>query len=784
MSLKQWRNLVILPFMIAGLAAIHTSAQSGTEEQSSQGWHHAPWLGHYYVLSEFPGWMAREGLGWLFAYSDPADDAVWFYGEGFGYLWTSSHWFPWLYLEETKEWVYYHPQTADPAFFYFLNSETWQVDPTRMLTARTRSEMTFTPFSEAPFFSTIGNLIRVSPFLEYRELKYTMNGGIQVRGLPLQKEANIRRGELVQIRTAMNAGAFNSLVGSPAFLNITTEHATYNVGVTADKDTLDVRRWNGDFRYLYPQTQTVSVFADGTPLGLVDAYHGSFLNPGNYKLRVGLLNDGRIYTPFDMLNLTVNRQDPPQLRGNIVADSGFRPNPHGFGFPNFGDIEPNDLPDEAIHYLLGPSASWTDPDGNLVLKATSRFISRPILDGMTGGHCFGMALAATRLFEAARHDANVPLTLENIDPTAKDVIELQKFQVRQPISVDMAMQFTSPFILNDIVATGAQGPTQVLQDIIEIFNRDETVPLLAMLDREATMGHAVTPYAISDAGEGVFQIHCWDNNFPDNYTLAAIVDTTTDTWTFESTNPQIGVPYPGFEGDALSGNLSYLDWEMVNDYQPGFVPGYMYISSTAGTHLLVENVHGEQVGYDFETGTFVDTYPDARIIPIFEVDKEPRYLVPIPEGSEHLPPDFDVEALFSQLIGVEVGLPIDSETDSTALTLSFQSDTFVKTVKGITAVEGETFVIFTHPSGRIFAADGEDVDIERIVFEFAINDDANERGYIFKIDNFNIPDTSGIMVIIDDDFNPLVLNLAAGDAVILTPDRYTVTRTMVGVSVD
>lgn len=785
-ALKTFLHHPIFPLLASALVCLThlpLPAQDSVDDKAGAGWRNSDWLGEHYVADEVPGWLWHRGMGWLYAYADPAEGSAWFYRVGSGHLWSGAEVYPWLYFLEEENWVYYVPETFDPAYYYHLVDNTWRVGPTEFLSVKRRSRMAFTPFGQAPIFPRIGLVYEISPFLQYRELELPMHGGIQVRDLPLQRVANIRQGQPIQIRGAWDASFSADFPRFPAFLNFGFEGSVYNVGLESDGDAVTVNWWDGNFAGLDPLPPATVYPVGDFPKAVVDFYGGSILNPGRYTVRVGLISETTVLTPFETLTLWVNRMAPPPLEGNIIADSGFRPNPNGFGFPNFTDIQDGDITAEDLHFLLGPAASWETSTGERVLKATSRLIINPLMQDMTGGHCFGMALAAMALYEG-RSLAGEPLDLARIDPTAEAVIDLQQFQARHFVSVAMAMQSTSHEFYNNVQASGSEGPTAVLDFLIEEFQAGRSVPIIGMTYRDRPGGHAVTPYAITDEGDGIFRIHCWDNNFPDNMSFVVEVDTNRDTWFYTSTNPTIGAAYGGeFSGDAETQNLAYVGWSMIDDYQPGITPDSIVISSSANAQMLVENADGGRVGYDFETDTFVEEYPGARVLPIAEVNKAPKYLIPIPEGGGQLDLDADVDAIFDDIITVEVGLPPEAEVDALPVHISFQSESFVKTVSGVTARKGETFEVLTHASGRLFAADGEDVDISRIVFEFAVNDDSRKRGYLFKLTNFAIEPDSGIMVIIGDDYNPLVWNIIGEDLVELSPEQYTFSKKVVGVGI-
>ena len=740
-------------------------------------WRESPWFGEYYETGPAPAWVFREGFDWGYAYGDPSGSSAWFFVPGFDFVWSGEEAWPWFFSTRTSNWFYVLPGSEDPTYFFDSSEGRWEVGPTEFATATSRSAMSFTPVAEIPEPFPLGDLYAIPRDLRIQDTGVESYGGLQVRNLKSIFNANIRVGQSVQIR-AFAEGDFLPLGGSPAFLNFSRNGATFSMGLGPDDDTIRVAAWNGDYARLgeLPPAET---FDDGFAINL---YEGSFRQPGDYAIRLGLAEDDVVVTPLPELSLRVNRAEPSVLEGDVVADTGFRPNPDGMGFENFGDIRDSDLTEGDIRLLLGDSAVWEEPGGGTVLKATARQISEPLLDNMTGGHCFGISIVASRLFE------EIPLSdgavgVDGVDPTAPEAIDLQKFQLRGPISVDMARQFTSSKLFIEILATGVDGPTAAFDEIRTAFEDGDTVPALALLDRDGGGGHAITPYAITDQGEGVFYIHVYDNNFPDNAELVVEIDTVADTWRFLNTGPAGGSPYPEFNGDATTENFNYLSWEMLADYEPEIQPGMVRVQASESNQLLVEAEDGRRIGYDFSTGEIVREFPGAEILPVFDVESSPNYLIPVGAEGTDLPPDLN--DVLDEMLEVFAGPADGSGDDPVDFNLHLTGEVFVSELGGVSLEAGEIFDFLFHPSGRVFAADGEEVAISELGFEFAINDDPAETGYLFEIEDIEIPEGSSVLVRINDEFQAEVYELPAGGGFVpVPPENYDASRTVVGVGFD
>ena len=737
-------------------------------------WEESPWFGEYYETKPAPAWIFREGFDWGYAYDDPSGSSAWFFFPGFDLVWSGEEAWPWFFSTRTFNWFYVLPGSEDPTYFFNSSNGRWEVGPTEFATGMSRSAMSFTPVAEIPDPFPLGDLYSIPRDLRIQDTGVKSYGGLQVRNLKSIFNANIRVGQSVQIR-AFTEGYNLPLGWSPAFLNFTRNDATFSMGLGPDDDTIRVAAWNGDYARLgeLPSAKTSD---DGFAINL---YEGSFRQPGDYAIRLGLAEDDLVVTPLPELSLRVNRAEPSVLEGNVVADTGFRPNPDGMGFENFIDIRDTDLTEDDIRLLLGDSAVWEEPGGGTVLKATARQIADPLLDNMTGGHCFGISIVASRLFE------EIPLSdgavgVEGVDSSAPEAIDLQKFQLRRAISVDMARQFTSSKLLNEMLSTGVDGPTAALEEIWTAFENGDTVPALALLERGGGGGHAITPYAITDQGEGVFFVHVYDNNFPDNAELVVEIDTVADTWRFLNTGPAGGSPYPEFNGDAATENFSYLSWGMLADYEPKIQPGMVRVQASESNQLLVEADDGRRIGYDFSTDEIVREFPGAEILPVFDVNSSPNYLIPVDAEGTDLPPDL-IDVL-DEMLEVFAGPADESGDDPVDFNLYLTGEVFVSELGGVSLEAGEIFDFLFHPSGRVFATDGEEVAISELGFEFAINDDPAKTGYLFKIKDIEIPEGSSILVLINDEFQAEVYELPAGGGLVpVPPENYEASRTVVGV---
>jgi hypothetical protein len=247
-------------------------------------------------------------------------------------------------------------------------------------------------------------------------------------------------------------------------------------------------------------------------------------------------------------------------QGTVIADSGFRPYPHGFPVPNWGSAQdfagnalvfggdtkvtleqlqkgeapgPKPLNALALRRTLGDGvcrdAKSIDPKtGNCDLILGAELLAQMVESNALGGHCFGLAAAA-----AALYNGQLPANQVGASGLGINALNPMGNPATQTITRLFATQFLDPDVLTDAVA--GQSPTQLVQTLIQTLPSG-TVPFVLGVYGEVG-GHAITPYAVLDRGNGVFDIAVYDNNFPLRG-LAVTVDTKTDSFVYTSaTNP-------------------------------------------------------------------------------------------------------------------------------------------------------------------------------------------------------------------------------------------------------
>lgn len=240
-------------------------------------------------------------------------------------------------------------------------------------------------------------------------------------------------------------------------------------------------------------------------------------------------------------------------RGEIVADSGFRPIPNGFPFPNYGSsfdglnlyfpmptgpVSPISSATMRSLYGDGVCISVPGPSGGCPLTPAAQYLAEAIFQQAAGGHCFGFASTAAAIYTGLQSPQVVGgSTLAN-----QAVLNVDTQQV---LARNWATQWTVP--------VGNPPPAEIVELLQELLVPGE-LPV-TMLIEGPDDGHAITPFAIYDRGNGLVDIAIYDNNFPGKE-RAIHVDTIANTWRYlVATQPN--APETLWEGDAQTLTMGF-----------------------------------------------------------------------------------------------------------------------------------------------------------------------------------------------------------------------------------
>lgn len=234
-------------------------------------------------------------------------------------------------------------------------------------------------------------------------------------------------------------------------------------------------------------------------------------------------------------------------QGTVLADTGFRPQQHGFSFANYGnETQPVNLTPASMQNIFGNRVCKAVQNGECVLTATAQVWMEKTNTDMGGGHCEGMAILSKLIYSGQ-------VNLNDIDPNAQTIADLKADnpQVQAEIARWFATQYVTPSTSSQI---NDQTPNQVVDTLVERMQQEKGPFTLAFFQADGNGGHAVTPYSVVDMGDGVKRVMVYDNNYPGQERFIE-VDRNSDTWKYTgTTNPD--EPVSEYYGTAESFSLN------------------------------------------------------------------------------------------------------------------------------------------------------------------------------------------------------------------------------------
>jgi hypothetical protein len=229
--------------------------------------------------------------------------------------------------------------------------------------------------------------------------------------------------------------------------------------------------------------------------------------------------------------------------------------------------------------------------------------------------------------------------------------------LQRSIAEHFTYQFLPPIVENRVKGT----PSEVLDTLQQALDSGDEQYTLGIYKADLTGGHAITPYAIEDKGDGQYAILVYDNNFP-GVTRAVDVDTNEDTWHYVGgTNPSNTDEV--YEGDASTQTMELDPTSPGEEYSPcPFCDGGEAAaedakgSSKGGVlpedeqfteitlngdprnhpHLVFTDDDGNRTG--IVDGKMLQEIPDVEVVKTYAVKNwegapEPRFR--LPEGAEY-----------------------------------------------------------------------------------------------------------------------------------------------------
>jgi hypothetical protein len=231
--------------------------------------------------------------------------------------------------------------------------------------------------------------------------------------------------------------------------------------------------------------------------------------------------------------------------GTIVAESGFRPDANGYSFANYGNEgDPQNLSAASLVKLFGAGVcAGPVENGACTLTPPAEAWRQAQNKGMGGGHCEGFAITAS-FFYAGLGDPATP------SPLGADTVP--GLSSTPAVQENIAYTFVYQ-VLPAVSTTKVNGSPEAVLAALSAALPSREPMVLGVYKRGMTGGHAITPLAIEDRGDGKFAVLVYDNNFP-NTIREVDIDQNANTWNYvASTNPSEAAAQ--YEGDATSKTL-------------------------------------------------------------------------------------------------------------------------------------------------------------------------------------------------------------------------------------
>jgi N-acetylmuramoyl-L-alanine amidase len=328
-----------------------------------------------------------------------------------------------------------------------------------------------------------------------------------------------------------------------------------------------------------------------------------------------------------------------------LPDLGFFTNPNGYSFANYGGVRLSDYTIGDMRRMFGDSAVCWMVFGTCVPKPAAAAWNVSANNTMRGGHCDGMASTSLLFFK------------EFADPGefqsgADETYDLQRSNARRNIAYYFVEQLTDP-VRSHKIQSVQNTPREILDQLSTALDDGDDPTTLIVRQRQSNgrmSGHAITPYAIEDRGDGIYWIHVYDNNHPNDASRHVVVNTSDDTWSYQLSSSTT------WAGDANSHTLGIVPiskyraapvcpWcngnqtTIVNSSEEdqsldagNAAQSFSYESVwfTGGGHLLISDSQGRKMGYVGNKLVNDLTQGDISIIDAgVDVAFEPLYTFPL-----------------------------------------------------------------------------------------------------------------------------------------------------------
>ena len=290
---------------------------------------------------------------------------------------------------------------------------------------------------------------------------------------------------------------------------------------------------------------------------------------------------------------------------------------HSFSFDNYGNDPPvtNLTPVEVLR-MFGDSVCAAPPQGDTCeLTPSARNLMESTSKSMDGGHCEGMA-ALSLLFAVGK--------LNSQDFGAATAYEL-KLEGNEKLQREIAYWWATQGLERVESGTLRLPPDAFVAKLQESFKGGGEAYSIGLYKRnQPADGHAVTPFAVADLGDGKFGVQVYENNLP-NDAKQFDISKSGNSWSYiASTNPAEKEALYDGDGDtnmleltALTSRLGQHSCSVCGEVQAdgksvkGNVVKYRSVQLSGDGDLLLTDDNGNKLGFD--GGAFVNKIPGAKV---------------------------------------------------------------------------------------------------------------------------------------------------------------------------
>ncbi|WP_159425759.1 hypothetical protein [Streptomyces noursei] len=318
----------------------------------------------------------------------------------------------------------------------------------------------------------------------------------------------------------------------------------------------------------------------------------------------------------------------------VVADDGFRPERDGFGFANYGsEATPGEeaagLSEVEMRKMFGDGVCVGGRTDECTLTPQAADWMKENNEYMKGGHCYGFSVASLLMWKKEHLHSN---------SFGADKVPELRVEGNLPLQHQLAYSWSS-FSLAKVQSGRIAGPpNQILDKLIEVLKpEDPEGYTLSFYKQDGSVGHAVTPYAVKDKGNGEYDVLIYDNNHPGEEQVMNF-DRSRNTWSYADLDWGGGEGGPPVLLDPASPSVQQspapFDVDSVSQQSATETEISLNGSFTEQhAHLLITDDKGRRTG--FLDGKVVNEIPGAKVRPDLAdgvntsaENPEPEYAIP------------------------------------------------------------------------------------------------------------------------------------------------------------